>query len=244
MGTGNAYANASSSKRSNGSGMFSKVMDSYNASKSAAQDQDARRFEAAAGIVRTAQEGKNEVKRVKATGKEQRKNMRVSSKVTNKTLEKGSELGLSTVSADHSIGKVNAKYGKQNSGGGKKSGKKNAVKLGRSIAEGMFELANERRNPSGGQTRSDGSGEAAKASTGQGAISSPRRALAAGSSKKKKTASEIIAKKTSQQNARTGSPERSTGGAIVSKQGPKRINGAIPALQRGKLRGAKLNRPY
>ena len=69
MGTGNSYANASSGKRSSGSGMFSKVMDSYNASKGKAQDQDVRRFEAVAGIVRVGEQGRQERKTLKKKSK-------------------------------------------------------------------------------------------------------------------------------------------------------------------------------
>jgi hypothetical protein len=185
-----------------------------------------------------------DIEGIRVSAEEHRENLKAGVKANKKILKTGAKYGLNTVSADNVGGKVSAKYGKKTTGGAKKSGKKGGVKLGRKIAEGMFERANELRNSSNDSTMASGSGKSAGAASSQKAVASPRKAISAGTGKKKKTASEIIAGKVARNAAQVGAPDRTASGAIVAKQGPKRVNGAIPALQRGKLRGAKLNRPY
>lgn len=104
MGTGNQYANASSGKSSSGSGMFSKVMDSYNAGKDKALDLDARKFEAVAGIVRVGEQGKQDRKTIKRQSRSDIKLERT----------KGVE---SRTSATHNAGIFGELLGNPNAGG-------------------------------------------------------------------------------------------------------------------------------
>jgi hypothetical protein len=181
------------------------------------------------------------IEQIRVSAEEHRENLKAGRKANTKMLKAGVKYGASSMSADSAGGQVSVKYGKPK----KAKGSKSATKLGRKMAEGFAARANELRDLTPSATvKASGSGKSAGAASSQKAVASPRKAISAGTGKKKKTASEIIAGKTAQQNARVGSPERSASGAIVSKQGPKRVNGAIPANQRGKLRGAKLNRPY
>jgi hypothetical protein len=198
-------------------------------------------FMAVAGIEQIRVSGKEDRKTIKKGGQQTRKTMDKSAELTDRLIDKGVANNLRRANVDHQTGTANIEFGKPK----KAKGSKSATKLGRKMAEGFASRANELRDitPSA-SVKASGSGKSASTASSQRAIGSPRKAIAAGMSKKKKTASEIIAGKTAQQNARVGSPERSASGAIVSKQGPKRVNGAIPANQRGKLRGAKLNRPY
>lgn len=182
-----------------------------------------------------------DIENIRMQGKQTRKTMKKSAELTDRLIDKGVANNLKRANVNHQTGAADIEFGKSK----KSKGSKSATKLGRKMAEGFASRANELRDiTSSASVKAGGSGKSASSASSQGAIGTPRKAVTAGKGKKKKTASEVISGKTSQQNARVGSPERSSSGAIVSKPGPKRVNGAIPALQRGKLRGTKLNRPY